>query len=227
MGNKINPHSLRLGIIENWDSRWLSKAGFKQFLEEDLLIRKIISEKLANAGVSRVEIERLASVIKIIIKTARPGLVIGRSGKGVEDLKRLIERNILNLRQQYKDTNVSKSKVSINLVVEEMKRSEISAAVIAQNIAQDIKKRIHFRRIMKKTLETMMQNREVKGAKIRLSGRLGGAEIARSEWLAKGKIPLHTLRSIIDFSRATAYTTYGTVGIKVWIYKGEVFEKHE
>ena len=222
MGHKINPRSLRLGINENWDSRWLSKTGFKRFLEEDLLIRKIISEKLSNASVSRVEIERLASVIKIVIKTARPGLVIGRSGKGVEELKRLIEKNIAKLRQQYKKTA---SPISINLAVEEVKRNEISANVVAQSVAQEIKKRIRFRRVMKKTLETMMQNREVKGAKIRLSGRLDGSEIARSEWLSKGKIPLHTLRSVIDFGQATAYTTYGTVGIKIWICKGEKFEK--
>lgn len=227
MGQKINPRSLRLGINENWDSRWLSrkKSDFKRWIEEDLLIRKIIQEKLSNAGVSRIEIERLTSTIKITIKTARPGLVIGRSGKGIEELKRLIEINLLKLKKGRGEVVSLKSKISVNLTIEELKRNEVSAVVVAQNIAQDIKKRFPFRRTMKKTLEAIMQNREVKGAKIRISGRLDGREIARSEWLAKGKIPLHTLRSIIDFGQATAFTAYGTVGIKVWIYKGETFEK--
>ncbi len=218
MGQKINPISLRIGVTKNWPVRWFLKGEYKKFLEEDELIRKIIKQKIAQAGVSAIEIERTANVIRVLIKAARPGFIIGRGGKGIEDLRRAIDQNLKKLRR-------SKAPTGLSVNVEELKRSEISAPYIAQQIAWDLEKRFPFRRTTKKYLEQIMQNKEVKGAKIYLSGRLDGNEIARREWLAKGALPLQTLRADIDYGEATAFTTYGTVGIKVRIYKGELFSK--
>lgn len=217
MGQKINPLSFRLGITKNWPVRWFIKGGYGKLLEEDETIRKVIKSKIGQAGISAVEIERTAGNLKIFIKAARPGFIIGRGGKGIEDLNRAIEKALKKIRK-------TKS-VGVSVNVEELKRSEISAPYVAQQIAWDLEKRLPFRRTMKKYLENVMQNKEVKGAKVFLSGRLDGNEIARREWLAKGSLPLQTLRADIDYGQATAYTSYGTVGIKVWIYKGEIFNK--
>lgn len=224
MGQKINPFSYRLGIIHNWNSRWMPKnLKFKNQLEEDVLIRKIVNEKIGPAGIVRVEIERAAdSSFKVFIKAARPGLVIGRGGKGIEDLSKEIDSQ---LKKMFKKRGLAPSKFSINLNVEELKRSEVSAQYTAQSIAWDLEKRMPFRRTIKKYIENSMQSKDVQGIKIKLSGRLDGAEIARREWLSKGKLPLQTLRANIDYGEATAFNSYGTVGIKVWIYKGEVFNK--
>ncbi len=224
MGNKIRPFSYRLGIINNWNSRWLPKnLKFKNQLEEDVLIRRIINEKIGLAGIVRIEIERAAdNSYKIAIKAARPGLVIGRGGKGIEELVKAVDTELKGLFRKRKQPS---AKFSVSLNVEELKRSEVAAQYVAQSIAWDLEKRLPYRRTMKKYLENMMQNREVQGAKIRLSGRLDGNEIARREWLAKGKLPLQTLRANIDYGEATAFNSYGTVGVKIWIYKGEVFEK--
>ncbi|KKU85316.1 MAG: 30S ribosomal protein S3 [Parcubacteria group bacterium GW2011_GWA2_47_8b] len=175
------------------------------------------------AGIVRVEIERSGdNTFRIMIKAARPGLVIGRGGKGIEDLTKAIETSLQNLFKKRKQT----AKFSVSLNVEELRRSEISAQYTAQSLAWDLEKRLPFRRTMKRYIENAMGNpKEVQGIKIKLSGRLDGAEIARREWLAKGKLPLQTLRANIDYGEATAFNTYGTVGIKVWIYKGEVFDK--
>lgn len=201
-----------MGINKTWDSRWFTSKNMKEWLQEDERIREIIMEKIGTAGIARIEIERTADKYKVFIKASRPGLIIGRGGKGIEDLTKILEKNL-------------KSKVALSLNVEELKRTEISAAVVAQNIAWDLEKRMKFRRTMKKQLEQMMQNRDVKGAKIMLSGRLDGNEIARTEWLGKGKLPLSTLRSNIDYGTAAAVCSYGTIGVKVWIYKGEIFNK--
>ncbi|TSC96700.1 MAG: ribosomal protein S3 (BS3) [Parcubacteria group bacterium Athens0714_26] len=217
MGQKIRPDSYRLGIYKNWNSRWFAKKSFKHSLEEDVLIRKIIKEKIGNAGIDKIEVEKSDKNYRVYIKVAKPGLVIGRGGKGIDDLKTLLEKNLNKL---FKERGVE-TKININLNIEELKRSEASAAVLAQNIAWDLEKRMPFRRTMKKALMAVMQNREVGGAKIKLSGRLDGNEISRREWLGKGKLPLQTLRSNIDYGTATAFCTYGAVGIKVWIYKGE------
>jgi len=220
MGQKIRPNSLRLGIIEDWNARWFPKKGnFKNFLEEDVLIRAIIDKKIGQAGIAKVLIERSGNSCRILIKAAKPGLIIGRGGKGIEDLLNLIKKEIGKLRKEKK----ASGQISVSLNIEEIKRSEVSAAVVAQNIAKDLERRMPFRRLIKKYLESIMQNREVKGAKIKAAGRLGGAEIARSESIKMGTLPLQTLRTNIDYGQATAYTTYGTVGIKVWINKGEVF----
>ena len=222
MGHKIKPNSLRLGIIEGWKAAWFPKKfDFKNSLEEDFILRKIVMEKIGNAGIDRIHIEKTGSNYRIFIKAQRPGLIIGRGGKGVEDLTKLIEEKLNNLRKKKKITG----KINLSLTIEELKRMEVSANVLAQNMALDLEKRMPFRRMMKKYLEQIMQNREVQGAKIRMGGRLDGAEIARVEHLEKGKLPLQTLRANIDYGEGTAFTTYGTIGIKVWIYKGDVFEK--
>src|SRR3989344_1091422 len=212
MARKVNPHLFRLGINKTWDSRWFTSKNMGEWLKQDEAVRRIIMEKIGLAGIARIEIERTAEKYKVFIKASRPGLIIGRGGKGIEDLTKILEKAV-------------GAKVALSLNVEELKRTEIAAAVVAQNIAWDIEKRMKFRRIMKKQLEFMMQNRDVKGAKVMLSGRLDGNEIARTEWLAKGKLPLSTLRSNIDYGTAAAVASYGTIGVKVWIYKGETFNK--
>lgn len=212
MGRKINPIVYRLGINKDWESKWMPPGGkYPRHLQEDEIIRKIISEKVGKAGIDRVEIERTPNQHKITIKSARPGIVIGRGGKGIEELSRAIQ----------KATGIT---VPFNLNVEEVKRTEISASVMAQNIAWDIERRMRFRRVMKRHLDIALQNRDVQGVKIKVAGRLNGAEIARSEHLMKGKLPLTTLRANIDYGVAKAATTYGAIGIKVWLYKGEIFD---
>jgi small subunit ribosomal protein S3 len=218
MGQKINPQSYRTGITKDWPVRWFIRGSYRGFLEEDEAIRRVIKEKINLAGIVGVEIERAANNLKIFIRAAKPGFVIGRGGKGIEDLTKSIEKAIRKIRS-------TKERVPLSLNVEELKRTEASASYTAQQIAWDLEKRMPFRRTMKKYLEGLMQMREVKGAKILLSGRLGGAEIARRETLKEGTLPLQTLRANIDYSQGTAFTTYGTIGIKVWIYKGEVFNE--
>lgn len=218
MAHKIKPNSYRLGINKDWTSRWFVKKNAPELLEADVLIRKVVREKIGSAGIDKVDIERNSSSTKVIIRAAKPGLIIGRGGKGIEDLTKEVESRLQKLaRKQGKKTSPS-----VNLSVEEIKRNEISAAVVAQQIAWDLEKRLPYRRTMKKYLDFILQNREVQGAKIKLSGRLDGNEIARKEWLGKGRLPLTTLRANIDYGDATAFTTYGTVGVKVWIYKGEI-----
>ena len=218
MGQKINPNSYRLGITKGWPVRWFLKGGYPKFLEEDEAIRNTIMKKIGLAGISEVQIERTQGNLRVFIKAARPGLVIGRGGKGMEDLNKAVIAALQKVRK-------SRSKVALSLNVEELKRSEISSQYVAQQIAWDLEKRMPFRRTMKKYIEQVQQNKDVKGVKIFLSGRLDGNEIARREWLSRGSLPLQTLRADIDYGRATAFTTYGTIGIRVWIYKGEIFVK--
>lgn len=197
---------------------------FKNQLEEDVVIRGIVNDKINLAGIVKIEIERgQDNSYKVFIKAAKPGLVIGRGGKGIEELSKAVDTALKALFRKRRATTMPKFSVSLN--VEELRRSETSAQYIAQSIAWDLEKRMPFRRTIKKYIENTMQNKDVQGVKIKLSGRLDGAEIARREWLAKGKLPLQTLRANIDYGEATAFNTYGTVGIKVWVYKGEVFNK--
>lgn len=221
MGQKINPISLRLGVTKKWPSRWFLGSRYKEFLEEDELIRKVIRKKIAQAGIAALEIERTSNQLRVLIKAAKPGFIIGRGGKGIEDLTKTLEKSIQKLR------GPKKGRVNLSVNVEELKRSEISASYLAQQMAWDLERRMPFRRTMKKYLEQIMQNREVKGARIHMSGRLDGNEIARREWLSKGSLPLQTLRANIDYGEAVAYTTYGTIGIKVKIYLGEVKNDQE
>lgn len=220
MGQKIKPTSLRIGIIKDWESKWVPK-GFKfgPSLQQDHLIRTTIENRIKHAGIDSITIERATTKYNVIIKTAKPGLIIGRGGKGIEELTSLVDRKLKHFRK----THNIKDNTSISITIEEVKRFDVSAAVIAQSIAWDIEKRMPYRRTIKKYLQRILQNRDVKGAKIKMSGRLDGAEISRSEQLSSGSLPLQTLRANIDYAQGTAYTTYGTVGIKVWIYKGEVF----
>ncbi len=222
MGHKIRPDSLRLGIIETWKSRWFAKKSFRNQLEEDLLLRTIIEDKIAAAGIIRIDIERtMNNNYRIVIKAARPGFIIGRGGKGIELLHKALEDALTKL---FRARKAVKPSFSVSLTIDELRRFDISAAIVGQNIAADLEKRMPSRRTMKKQLEAIMMNKGVLGARIQFSGRIDGAEIARRQWLAKGRLPLQTLRANIDYSENTAFTTYGTVGIKVMIYKGDVFE---
>jgi len=218
MGHKVHPFIFRMGIVTNWKSRWFSKKQYKDFLEQDVKLRSFVAEKLAKAGVNLIEIERSANQIKIIVKTARPGLVIGRGGKGVEELRKEIKKII------QKDKKSKLDKMEVSLEIEEVRNPTCQARIVGQEMASQIEKRFPYRRVMKQALDKIMANKEVLGAKVVTKGRLNGAEIARKEQLKKGRVPLQTLRSNIDYARVTAYTTYGTIGIKVWIYKGEVFK---
>lgn len=220
MAQKIKPNTLRLGINIPWSSRWFYKKSLKFFLAEDQLIRKLIKKKILSAGIASVDIERIGEAIRILVKASRPGLIIGRGGKGIEELRDLIIKEIKKLRMK----NKKSLNFALNINIEELRRMEVSAPVVAQQIAFDIEKRFPFRTVVKRTLEMLKQNREVKGAKVKVSGRLNGAEISRSDWLIFGRMPLQTLRANIDYGEATAFNTYGTVGIKVWIYKGDTFK---
>ncbi len=210
MGQKISPTSLRTGINKDWKSRWFSDKKYPQFLKEDVAVRKFLDKKLKNMSVDRTEIERSPDVLSIVISTARPGLVIGRGGTGIEDLKAEI-------------AGLIKRKTAIRLDVQEFKNPETSARIMAEQMTEQVEKRIPYRRILKQTIAKITANRDVKGVKVCMSGRLDGNEIARTEHLEEGSLPLQTLRANIDFAEATAFTTYGTVGVKVWIYKGLKF----
>ncbi len=216
MGHKVNPKSLRLGVITTWRSRWFGKKDYLKNLREDIKIRRIISERWKNAAVSDIEIERSSNAIKLIIKTARPGVLIGRGGTGIEDISKLIKTRFFK----------EKKGVDLKVEVQEIRQFEESAALMAQNVAEQLEKRVPFRRVLKTMIEQAEKNKNIKGVKIEISGRLGGAEMSRREWLSKGTLPLHTLRANIDFARATAKTTYGTIGVKAWVYKGQVFNKN-
>lgn len=206
MGQKIHPHGLRVGIIKDWDSRWFADKDFSDQLVEDHKIRKYIKKKLESSGISRIEIERAANRVRLTINTAKPGMVIGRGGSGVDELKKELEE-------------MTDKQVSINVV--EIKNPDIEAQLVAENIASQLERRISFRRAMKQSMSRAMRS-GAKGIKTMVGGRLGGAEIARSEMYHEGTIPLQTLRADIDYGFAEAYTTYGRIGVKVWIYKGEI-----
>jgi small subunit ribosomal protein S3 len=213
MGQKVNANSLRLKITDTWKSRWLSKTHFALYLQEDAKIRAFLLNQLKKAGLVRIDIERFGPTISITVKTSKPGMIIGKGGGGIEELK----KKILNFMDK---------KLDLKINIEEVKDANLQSLVIAQNIADQIEKRIAFRRAMKQSIEQVMEAGAL-GVKIEIAGRLGGAEIARTERLFKGKLPLHTLRANIDFARVTAFTTYGTIGIKVWINKGEVFGRQQ
>lgn len=207
MGQKVNPHGLRVGIIKDWDSKWYAdKKTFKEFLVEDQKIRTHVKNKLYISGVSKIEIERAANKIKVTVFTSKPGMVIGRGGAGVEELKTALEK-------------LTKKSVVVN--VEEIKIPELDAQLVAENIAQQLERRVTFRRAMKQAIQRTMRF-GAKGIKTAVSGRLGGADMARTEGYSEGTIPLQTLRADIDYGFAEANTTYGKLGVKVWLYKGEI-----
>jgi len=222
MGNKIHPTNFRLGVIDNWKSRWLNRKLLRYFLEEDLRIREFLTKQYNRMGLGEVEIERSGDNLTVIVNTAKPGLIIGRGGTGLTDLKKKLEKIIKKLRLKGK---YSTGKWELKLAVNEIKKAESEAKIVAQNIASDLEKRIPFRRSMKGALERVMAQKGVFGVKINLAGRLNGSEMARREWLSKGKVPLQTLRANINYAQEEALTIYGKVGIKVWIYKGEIFDE--
>ena len=206
MGHKVNPIGFRLGINRTWDSRWFAEADYAKLLHEDLKLRQILRTRLKGAGVSRVVIERPAKKPRVTIHAARPGVVIGKKGADIETLRKDLSK-------------LAGGEVSLNIV--EIRKPEIDATLVAENIAQQLERRVAFRRAMKRAVQSAMRL-GAGGIRINCSGRLGGAEIARMEWYREGRVPLHTLRADIDFGVATAKTTYGTCGVKVWIFKGEV-----
>lgn len=214
MGQKVHPKIFRIGELYGWSSKWFSKKDFAKLLQQDILIKKFLKTKLKEASVAEVEIERFPTAITIIIHSAKPGIIIGRGGQGVEELKKEIKAKFLD----------KKSSLSIN--IQEISNPNISAELVCQSIISDLEKRFPYRRVMKQAIGRV-EKTDAKGVKVVVAGRLNGAEIARTETLTSGSLPLHTLRADIDYSRGVARTTYGAIGVKVWIYKGEVFKKEE
>ncbi len=213
MGHKVNPKIFRIGISRTWNSKWFSRRHYIKHLRQDVVIRKYIETKLKEASLDQVIIDRSNEKIEINIYSARPGIIIGKGGSGIETLKKYIQTNILK-----------NKKIKLDINIKEVAQPNLSAHIVAQNVALDLEKRMPYRRIMKKHIDQVLKA-GAKGVKIICAGRLGGVEIARTEMLAEGKIPLHTIRADIDYSRLVAHTTYGVIGVKVWIYKGEYFAK--
>lgn len=214
MTHKVHPKAFRIKEISDWDSRWISPKNTPQYLEEDLKIRNFLDKKLKEGSVEKIEIERFPGKINIIVSTARPGIIIGRGGEGIEKLRIYIKDKILKL---------DKKRI-LKIEIKGIKNPWIRAQLVGQWIAQQIERRSRFRKVLKQAIGKVMLNKEAKGVKIQVSGRLDGNEIARTEWLKKGRLPRQTLRADIDYGETAAYCTYGKIGIKVWIYKGEKFD---
>lgn len=208
MGQKIHPTGFRLGIIRSWESKWYEEKNYAKWLHEDLELRGYIESKLGHAGISKVEIERMAKKVIITIHTTKPGVVIGRHGSGIESLKEDLQKR-------------TESEIFVN--IQDVHKAELDAKLVAQSIATQLERRVGFRRAMKKAVQTTMKF-GAKGIRVNAAGRLGGAEMSRREWYREGRVPLHTLRADIDYALVEAKTTYGIIGVKVWIFKGEVLE---
>jgi small subunit ribosomal protein S3 len=211
MGRKVNPIGFRLGISSEWESKWFAEKQYTELLHEDLAIRKLIMRELTRAGIARIELERAANKVDVTLHTAKPGIVIGKQGANVERLRKLIE------------TEVGKK---VNLRIEEIKVPETNARLIAESIAEQITRRVAYRRAMKHAIQQAMR-RGAKGVKVRMSGRLGGAEMSRTVTEMEGRVPLHTLRANIEFATVHAHTTYGRIGVKVWVYKGDIIPQRD
>ncbi len=209
MGQKVHPYGFRVGVTKPWLSKWYSQKQFSTLLHEDIKFRKIVKERLYTTGVARINIERAASKVKIIIHTARPGLVIGKKGAGIDALRAELQKHTKN---------------EVFLDIQEVRKAEIDAQLVAENIALQLERRVAFRRAMKRGVQSALKM-GAEGIKVKVGGRLGGAEIARVEWYHEGRVPLHTLRADIDYGFAEAHTTYGIIGVKVWICKGEILSK--
>ncbi|HEY6573306.1 MAG TPA: 30S ribosomal protein S3 [Candidatus Eisenbacteria bacterium] len=208
MGQKTNPIGMRLGIIKTWDSRWFARTDYAKLLEEDLFIRKYLKKRLSQAGISRIVIQRAVSKVTVNISTARPGLVIGRRGQQVDQLRDELQ-------------HITKKEVFLN--IDEVKKPDLDATLVAEHVARQLEQRVSFRRAMKKALASTMRS-GAGGIRIICSGRLGGSEMARTESYRDGRVPLHTLRADVDYGEGTAFTTYGACGVKVWVFKGEILE---
>lgn len=209
MGHKVNPIAFRMGMSQKWRSKWFSDKNYIEYLKQDILMRGFLKKKLRDAGVASIEIKRSADVIEIVIHSARPGIIIGRGGTGIEDLKKEVIKKF-----------ITNPKANLRINIEEVSKPSLSAAIVLQSIIDQTEKRIPYRKVIKRTIERSMED-GCKGIKITMSGRLNGVEIARTETLKDGRLPLHTLRADIDYSRGAAATTYGKVGVKVWIYRGD------
>ena len=221
MAQHINPIVKRLGINKGWSSRWFDFKNFPQKLEEDMLIRKELERLLTKAHFADLVIERKADRINVTIFTSRPGMIIKHQGEGLGEIKKSVEKVI----QRYYRMNKISDILNISINIEEVRKPFLSAQIVAFDIADDLQKRQSYRKTIKKYVEKIMQNKEAKGAKVWVSGRLDGADIARDDWFKEGRLPLNTLRSNIDYATATGRCTYGAIGIKVWIYKGDIFSK--
>jgi small subunit ribosomal protein S3 len=216
MSHKVHPKSFRIKNLNDWQSQWFNKKNYKLNLEQDFRIREFIKKQLKQAVVDEIIIKRSANAVQIIVRAARPGIIIGRGGAGIQELKKKLIQTIFK----------GKIKgIDIKIDVEEIGKAEIQASAVAQAIAEQLERRMPFRRVIKQAVEKVMQNQEAKGIKVFVSGRLNGSEMARDEWLKKGRLPLQTLRANINYAQVNANTIYGVIGVKVWIYKGEIFEK--
>lgn len=222
MTHTAHPYGQRLGIIRDWKNRWFvtDPKRFKEFLRADTVLRDWLKKRLKNMYVASVEIERSATTVRVIIKTARPGMVIGRSGENIAKLRKEMEKKL--------NAVTTGEKPELKIDVEEVRNPEANAQIVAEMVAEGLEKRMPFRRILKQTIEKVMANREVQGVRIALAGRIGGAEMSRREEIKRGRVPLQTLRADVEFARVEAYLAYtGLVGVKVWIYKGDIFESEE
>lgn len=215
MTHKVHPKIFRIKNLSDWKSQWFSVRKYRENLEKDYRIREFIKKQLKAAAIDDVIIRRTANSIQILIKAARPGIIIGRGGTGIQDLKKEVIKKIFKGKVKG---------IDIKIDVEEIRKSEAQATIVARNVAEQLERRMPFRRVLKQTVEKVSQNSDVKGIKIRVSGRLNGSEMARTEWLRKGNLPLQTIRANIDYAQENAHTIYGVIGVKVWICKGEVFE---
>ena len=211
MGQKVHPYGFRLGVTRTWRSRWFARKDYGALLHEDLNLKTMLKKRFAHAGISHIEVERAANKLTIIIFTSRPGIIVGKKGTEIEKLKKELQ---------------AVGGRDINLKIQEVNKPELDPQLVAEGIAQQLEKRIAFRRAMRRAVDSTLRF-GAKGIKVRTSGRLNGAEIARTEWYLHGQLPLHTIRADIEYGFAEAYTTYGVIGVKVWIYKGEVFEMHK
>ena len=219
MTHNVHPYAHRLGILRDWKSRWFTadKKKYRESLKVDTKVREFLVKRLRGMYVSSIEIERNDKVLRVILKTSRPGLIIGRNGEGSTKIKADIEKVLKKIKLE--------ETPEIKLDVEEVRSPESNAAIVSQMIAEALEKRMPFRRVLKQTVEKVMANRDVKGVRVAVSGRLGGADMSRKEEIKRGRIPLQTFRADIDFSKEAAYLPYGAIGIKVWIYKGDIFEE--
>lgn len=211
MGQKVHPYGFRLGINRTWKSRWFAKKNYGELLHEDLQIKKHLKDRFSHAGISRIEIERAANKLTLIIYTSRPGIIIGRKGSEIDRLKNQLQ---------------SRTGREVFINIQEVHKPELDSQLVAESIAQQLVKRVAFRRAMRRAVDTALRF-GAKGIRVRCGGRLNGAEIARSEWYLHGRLPLHTLRADIDYGIAEARTTYGVIGVKVWIYKGDIFDQKQ
>jgi small subunit ribosomal protein S3 len=211
LGQKVHPYGFRLGVNRTWKSRWFAKKNYGELLHEDLKIKKHLKKIFYHAGISRIEIERAANKLTLIVYTSRPGIIIGRKGSEIERLKAELQ---------------AKTGREVYINIQEVHKPELDAQLVAESISQQLEKRVAFRRAMRRSVDTALRF-GAQGIKVRCGGRLNGAEIARSEWYLHGRLPLHTLRADIDYGFAQAYTSYGVIGVKVWVYKGEIFEERQ